>query len=427
MKRSLIFLLIMLTAIALAVDYSATSPFPKDGAVILPFNGEARLSWSVNNPYGKTLIYYLNVYDGENSQLFGPLTERSFSFPVKPGKTYSWKVKTVVYDEEYWSSQWEFHVPKTFDYLFGGIYWEYPVDAKIVNDEVVILGKRLNGTSYEAYQYKLSEEFNVVEQRFLGAFTPTDFWKDGILGYENTEAGKVPIFCYDSGSTETIFPGAFSSIQLLKGFDNTIIFAGRSNTGTFAFVKKGEELSKIKLGKLSLIDATVVGGKAVFVGSVSEETLNFPVVVIGSEMVLKWRYQGWLLRVVSGETDRFFYVLGIVPTPTNDYDVVLRKYTTDGIMLWSKTIDDFRDEIPGDILLLDDRICVLESVYDEGYKQRIFLYSFDGEPMGILENKTEKSEKPLKLLKIEPGFLTVGYSYEPGSKTQIAVRFFSKR
>jgi len=426
-NSSLILFLLIVTAV-FSVDYSAHSPLPKAGAVIAPINGVVSLSWQVDNPYGKTLSFYLYLFDGEKQSLYGPLEKNNFSLLTKPGKTYSWKIKTEVYDKEYWSEEWNFQVPKSYEKLFGDDNWDYPVDAKLTDSKLKVLVKKLDcSVDYSAYLMELSETFEVTAQYFLGSFVPMCFWNDKVLGYEESKNGSLQVISYSSGSTEAVFPETLSSVQLLKADNDVVICVGRENLKTVALVKKGKSISKIDLFSFSIYDATVVDDGIVFVGTISQENLNFPVVVLENSSVLKWEHQGWLLKVVPGEEKRFFYVLGIVPTPTGDHDVVLRKYTTDGVVLWSKTIDDFRDEIVGGLLLSDGKISVLEAVFDnEAYNQRIFMYSFGGEPIGMIESKAINSEKPQKLLKISSGFLSVGYSYEDGYKTQIAIRFFSE-
>ncbi|OAA31264.1 hypothetical protein AT15_07145 [Kosmotoga arenicorallina S304] len=430
MRISLFMLFLLMTISAFSVDYSAYSPFPESGTIITPFNDVIKLSWRVDNLYDKTLIYYLYLSDGEKETSYGPLQESNFSISVIPGKTYFWRVKTKVYDKEYWSDEWNFRIPKTHAVLFGDAGWDYPVDAKLFGNKLLVLSKKISmdGSLHCSTELiELSERYEVLSRSILGSFVPTSFFDNGILGYEESAQGVFPIIRYNDGSTDTVFPEALSSIQVLKSFEDIIICVGREKVKTVAWIKVEEKVSKIELSSLSINDAAVLGKGIVFVGATYKDNLSFPVVVLKDGKVLVWEHQGWLLKVIPGEEERLFYVLGIVPTPTGDNDVVLRKYTVDGVVLWSKTIDDFRDDIVGDLLLSDSRINILEAVYDdEGYNQRIFMYSLEGEPMGIIEYQSANSEKPQKLLKIASGFLSTGYSYKDNYRTQVIVRFFSE-
>jgi hypothetical protein len=434
MKNAL--LLCFLSFIGLTISFSQDSyvpfePYPQDNSLIVPLNKEVNLSWDCHNPYQKTVTFTIKlIINDTQEKIFEDLKSKSVSIEVNPGDDIKWSVVSKVYEKSFTGPEWKFHVPKEFIHIFEDNITGSFADVNFSNNCFNLISNEIIEGKYRAKMLTAESNGTIVDEKNI---LWNDFYAhliDGsnLIGHIFDEHGyRVGIYNLTKDTTSLIDKEYFSTVQGIKKIDSGFLVYGTSD-------QKTKILSLDK--KLQIVDkyfAKII--------AYSSDYLNDFLIVAGKKRVgniyvpavsIKKNNKQWVniaLEIAGVFTDckiadDGFYVLGqIASSYKGTYDLIVSKYDLTGNLLWSNFIDNYGDDIPGELIIEDPGLKVIGTYYtNKSYSSYIVDYTPKGKTAGVCFFETEFNEFPASLISTNIGSFIFGNA-EKDNNRKIYMRF----
>lgn len=416
--------------------YIPFNPSPSNGETVVPINGVVTLSWDTSNPYNKTISYLLEIEDGEGKKSY-KLKENHFKLTVSPGKTYRWRVSTIVYDKTYPGRLWNFIVPLQISSSFGTAAWDYFIDVEYMGKDtfwiavrsleqsrklfqtiqITSSGKELKKTTLEATDF---EVFAINGNRFFGAIYDRNVYLPAVI---------------ENNSTNILTDKKYALLKEFKSLDNnSFLILGKAQDGIAVLQRlnfTGSPTSSVV--ELPLLEPETLSFKdelTVVAGFIKKDSQILPAVTILRDHEITCHLE---LPVVGRFTDAFvtkdgIYLLGEISGPFGqDNDLLLVKLDTTGHLLWKIGIDNDGDDVAGDIKVSGDDVIVVGSVYrDKDYDIYLFKTDLDGKSRQVYYTDSDTDEFASELYIGTLGYHIFGWKNIPGKKSDVLMRFIYK-
>jgi hypothetical protein len=434
MKNGLLlcFLLFIVFTSSFAQDsYIPFDPYPQDNSFVVPLDKKVRLSWDCHNPYQKTVTFTVKVIINDTREkIFEDLKSKTVNIEVNPGDELKWSVVSKVYEKSFKGPEWKFRVPKEFAHIFEGNIGGSFTDVNCSNNYFNII-------SYEIIEGKYRTKILTVESNGKIVNEKNILWNDfyaylivesNLIGHIFDDNGyRVGIYSLTKDTTSLIDEEYFSTVHGIKKIDSGFLVNGISDKKT-KILNLDEKLrivdkyfaEIIAYSSDYLYDFLVVAGKKrvgdIYVPAVSIKKNNEQWVDIALEIAGVF--------TDCKIADDGFYVMGqITSSYKTSHDLIVSKYDLTGNLLWSNFIDNYGDDVPGELIIEDERVKVLGTYYtNKSYSSYIVDYTPEGKTSGISFFETEFNEFPVSLISTNIGCFIFG-NVEKDNKRKIYMRF----
>ncbi|MFO7881391.1 MAG: hypothetical protein R6U52_02495 [Kosmotogaceae bacterium] len=412
-----IFLLMIFTISFAQENYVPFNPYPHNNSVIIPMDEQVRLSWRCLNPYQKTVTYKVKLLiNGIKEITFEDLRTNSIKIDVKSGDELKWSVIANVYEESYYGPSWTFRIPeelmRTYGVTNNGSFADVSYSGNSFN---VIVNQIIQG-QYNPKVISIENSGNFLKEKNLhwNNFYAHLIVDNKLIGHTFDENGyKLGIYNLTNDTTSFISDEYFSSIHEIKEIEDGFIVTGINNQKSKVLLldKRLEPVDKYSseiIGYSSdhMKDYLLVAGKK------RVKDIYVPAIAF------KKNEEQWvdIALEISGVftdckiTNDGLYVMGQIPSSYEGrQDLIIRKYDLSGNLLWSNSIDNYGDDIPGELTIEDDCLKVLGTYYtNESYSSYIVNYTADGKTAGVNFFESEFNEFPARLISTKAGNFIFG-------------------
>ncbi len=426
-----IFLFMAFTLLFAQDNYVPVKPFPANNSLIIPVDKQVKLSWNCPNPYKKTITYTVNILiNGTEEISYDNLKSKSVNIEVESGDEIEWTVTSKVYEKIYHGPVWKFSVPEDLKRTYEASNITSFADVVLSDNSFKIVINQIVEGKYNPKIITVASNGDLLKEKDIlwNDFFANLIVKNKLIGHTFDKNGyKLAAYNISTDSTSLINNEFFSSVQEIKDINSGFLVTGISN-----------KQSKILLldNSMQLIDTYFSD-----VIAYSSDYLNDYLLVVGKKKVgdiyfpalsFKKNEEQWLCLTIeiAGAfthckiTNDGFYVLGQISSSyEHRQDLIVRKYDLSGNLLWSNFIDNYGDDIPGELIIKDNMLKVLGTYYTENsYSSYIVNYAFDGETAGVSFFESESNEFPAKLIHTEIGSFIFGNS-ENNYKRKMFMRF----
>ncbi|MFW6172669.1 MAG: hypothetical protein ACOC5T_02890 [Elusimicrobiota bacterium] len=412
-------------------NYVPVKPSPANSSLIIPVDKQVKLSWNCPNPYKKTVTYTVNLLiNGTEKIIYDNLKSELVNIEVESGDEVEWTVTSKVYEKNYHGPTWKFNIPEESVRTYEASNITSFVDVVLSDNTFKITANQIIEGKYNPKIITIASNGDLLEERDIqwNDFFANLIVNNKLIGHIFDKNGyKLAAYNLTTNSTSLINNEYFSSVQEIKDVNTGFLVTGISN----------------KQSKILLLDNSLQLTDTFFsnVIAYSSDYLDDYLLVAGKKKIgdiyvpsisFKKDEEQWVclsMEIAGAFThceikNDGFYVLGQISSSYEcRQDLIVRKYDFSGNLLWSNFIDNYGDDIPGELIIKDNMLEVLGTYYAENsYSSYIVNYGLDGETAGVSFYETDTNELPAKLIHTEIGSFLFGI-FENNYKRKIFMRF----